>query len=483
MTDYEMVIGVEVHAQLRTETKMFCGCASRFGAPPNSLVCPVCAGLPGSLPVPNRRAFDLALRVAVALGCAIAPRTRFDRKNYFYPDLPKNYQISQYDRPLGSGGRMDVDLKDRTLPVRIRRIHLEEDSGKNLHDQSLTGSFVDFNRSGIPLLEIVTEPDFRSPEEARAYLQELRRLLVWLEVSDGNMEEGSLRCEPNVSIRPRGQAAFGVKTELKNLNSFGAVERALHFEAKRQAAILDGGGRVVQSTLLWDPVAGETRVMRTKEEAHDYRYFPDPDLYPVEVGQDWVDRVRASMPELPRARRERFAAEFGLPRYDAEVLTQERPTADFFEACARAFHDPRKAGHFLMVEVKAYLNEAKKEIGQVPVGPDGIARLLTLVEEGAITPLQAKDGFRAMADTGKSADEVRAEKGLVRISDDDAIARVVAEVVEEHPEAVEDVRKGKEKKAVGFLMGQIVRRMEKKVDPRKTNELLVRELRRRAGSP
>jgi aspartyl-tRNA(Asn)/glutamyl-tRNA(Gln) amidotransferase subunit B len=481
MADYEMVIGVEAHAQLRTETKMFCGCASRFGAPPNSLVCPVCAGLPGALPVPNRKAFELGLRVALALGCTVAPRTKFDRKNYFYPDLPKNYQISQYDRPLGLGGRMEVDLKGRTLAVRIRRVHLEEDSGKNLHDQSLTGSFVDLNRSGVPLLEIVTEPDFRSPEEARAYLQELRRLLVWLGVSDGNMEEGSLRCEPNLSLRPRGETRLGVKTELKNLNSFGAVERALHFEARRHADLLDAGGRVAQATRLWDPVAGETRTMRTKEDAHDYRYFPEPDLYPVEIEEEWLARVRASLPELPRARRERFAASFGLSAYDAEVLTQEKEFADFFEACVRGFPNPKKASHFLMTEVRGVLHEAKKEIGALPVRPEGVARLLSLLEEGAITPLQAKDCLRAMAETGKTADEVRAEKGLVRIDDDAAIARAVAAVVDEHPEAVEDVRKGKEEKAVRFLMGQVVRRMEKKGDPRKTNDLLVRELRRRAG--
>ncbi len=481
-TTYEMVIGVEVHARLATRSKMFCGCANRFGAAPGTLACPVCAGLPGSLPVPNRRAFELGLRVCLALSCRIGRSTRFDRKHYFYPDLPKNYQITQYDEPLGVDGRMEVDLpKEGILPVRIRRVHLEEDAGKNLHGREGGSSLVDLNRAGAPLVEIVTEPDFRSPSQAKAFLQALQRLLRTLEVSNANMEEGSLRGEPNLSLRPAGADALGVKTEIKNLNSFGAVERALRREAERQRGILEAGGRVRPETLLWDEGRGETRPMRSKEEAHDYRYFPEPDIPPVRLDAGWVEEIRGGLAELPLARRRRFERAYGLDAAEAGILTEERALADAFEACVRAYPRPADVSRFYQKEVRRLLNEKGWRMQDFPVPPEQIARLLRLVEEGGLNPAQARACLAEAASTGRPVDAVRKEKGLEQLRDASRLSRVVAGVVAEHPRAVEHVRRGKEAKAVGHLMGVIMRETGGRADPKAARSLLVRALREAAG--
>jgi aspartyl-tRNA(Asn)/glutamyl-tRNA(Gln) amidotransferase subunit B len=477
---YEPVIGLEIHAQLLTDTKIFCGCRTRFGDPPNTNVCPVCVGLPGALPVLNRRAVDLAARAALALGCRINERSEFARKNYFYPDLPKGYQISQYDQPLASNGIVEIDRDGSTVRVGVTRVHLEEDAGKSLHEgfpDSARKTYLDYNRSGVPLIEIVTEPDLRSPGDAAAFFEALRGLLVWLGVNDGNMEEGSLRCDANISVRPVGREVFGTKTEVKNLNSFRHLQKALEHEVARQIEVLEDGGRVVQETRLWDQAGGRTVAMRSKEEAHDYRYFPEPDLPPLAFDRNRMAAVADAMPELPAARRARFTAEYGLPAYDAVELTRSRALADYFERAARTSGNAKAASNWVMGEFSRTLNERGLAVDQAPVSPDALAGLIRLIDGATINATTAKAVFEAMCASGREAEEIVRAEGLAQISDEDALAAVVREVIAAHADAVAQYRGGKAA-SLGFLVGQVMRRTAGKASPRVVNDLLRREIER-----
>lgn len=478
---WEAVIGLEVHVELATASKMFCPCPTRFGAPPNGQVCPVCLGLPGVLPVPNRQAVELAVKAALALNCRVATYSKFDRKNYFYPDMPKNYQISQYDLPLAGDGYLEIPAAEGSRKIRIRRLHLEEDTGKSMHaaDDIVTArySLVDFNRAGIPLAEIVSEPDLSTPEEARLYLEKLKAIMQYCGVSDCRMEEGSLRCDINVSVRRPGERA-GTRTEVKNVNSFRAVERALAYEIWRQVQLLEAGGEVEQETRHWDEGAGRTRTLRTKEYAHDYRYFPDPDLPPLVLDPTWIEEVRRSLPELPDARRERYVRELGLPPYDAAVITASRGLAEFFEEAVSAYPQPKAVSNWVMGEVRRYLNEHGLEPEDIPVRPGHLAELLRMVERGTINTRVAKQVFGVMCETGRPAAEIVREKGLEQVSDEAFIDRAVEEAVAGNPAVVADYRKGKEK-ALGFLVGQVMKATRGKANPQVVNRLL----RDRLGPP
>jgi aspartyl-tRNA(Asn)/glutamyl-tRNA(Gln) amidotransferase subunit B len=473
LVQYDTVIGLEIHVQLLTASKMFCGCATTFGAPPNTLTCPVCLGLPGSLPVVNRRAVELGLRTALALGCEVQPRSQFHRKNYFYPDLPKNYQISQYQYadhpPLATDGRMEITVNGARRSIGIRRVHLEEDTGRLVHDAG-GGSLIDFNRSGVPLMEVVTEPDLRSPVEAREFLTALRRLLQFAEVSTGRMEEGTLRCDANVSLqRPGGPP--GTRTEVKNMNSIRSVERALAFEIERQRSVLERGAPVVQETRHWDERREVTFASRTKEEAQDYRYFPEPDLVPLVVDPAWQARVRESLPELPAARQSRFVASYGLAAYDAELLTATPTIASFFERAVGLFPQPKAVANWLVGDVAGYLNASGQELDQVPLTPDRLAALLRLIDEGTISGRIAKDVLVEMIRDDRDPAAIVEARGLTQISDEDALARLIDAVIAEHPGPATEVRAGKGK-AIGFLVGQVMKASGGRANPEAVNRLL-----------
>ncbi|GED16457.1 Asp-tRNA(Asn)/Glu-tRNA(Gln) amidotransferase subunit GatB [Aneurinibacillus migulanus] len=468
---FETVIGLEVHVELSTKSKIFCGCSTEFGAPPNTHTCPICLGHPGVLPVLNKKAVEFAMKAALALNCEISEESKFDRKNYFYPDLPKAYQISQYDQPIGENGWIDIEVNGETKRIGITRLHLEEDAGKLVHADSGYASLVDYNRVGTPLVEIVSEPDLRSPEEARAYLEKLKAIIQYCEVSDVKMEEGSLRCDANISLRPVGQEAFGTRAELKNVNSFRNVQRGLEYEEVRQADILRDGGEVVQETRRWDEAKGRTVSMRGKEEAHDYRYFPDPDLIKLNISREWVEEIRSSIPELPDARKARYLSEYGLPEYDASVITMSKELSDFFDATVQTGADAKTAANWLMGELIGYLNANEKEMKDIQMTPESLGQMITLIEKGTISNKIAKKVFKEMMETGKSPEKIVEEQGLVQISDEGAIKQMVEEVVAKNPQAVEDFKAGKEK-AIGALVGQVMKASKGKANPGVVNQLL-----------
>jgi len=481
---YNINIGLEVHVELATQSKLFCGCSTKFGAPPNSQTCPVCLGMPGVLPVINKKAIELALITALALNSKINENFRFARKNYYYPDLPKNYQISQYEEPLANGGWVEIEINGKTKKIGLERIHLEEDAGKLIHAED-TGdpedkdwSFVDYNRAGIPLLEIVSRPEITSPEEAYEYLTTLRRILRYLKVSDCNMEEGSLRCDANVSITPHAERK-GTKTELKNMNSFKELREGLRAEIERQAKLLDRGEKVIQETRYWDPKKKKTYSMRGKEEAHDYRYFPEPDLLPVHVDKDWIEKLKAKLPELPQERFRRFVHEYGLPPYDAGVITESRNFADYFEECVKLFPKPKVVSNWLMSDFKSLIKK-EENLENIKVSPTGIADLLTEVEKGRLSTTMAREVMREMFKTGKGVAQIIEERGLRQISDKESLNAIAEEVIKENPKAVQDFQKGKFQ-VVKFLVGQLMKKTKGKANPQLANELIEQKLKSLSG--
>ncbi|MDZ7642740.1 MAG: Asp-tRNA(Asn)/Glu-tRNA(Gln) amidotransferase subunit GatB [Desulfurivibrio sp.] len=474
--EFETVIGLEVHAQLKTRSKIFCGCSTEFGRPPNSNTCPVCLGMPGVLPVLNRRVVEFALKLALATDCTVNRRNVFARKNYFYPDLPKGYQISQFDLPIAEHGRLTIDLEGVSRDIGITRIHMEEDAGKLIHDEHEPKSYVDLNRTGVPLLEIVSEPDLRSPAEAAAYLRKLHAIVRYLDICDGNMQEGSFRCDANISLRPVGQQEFGTRTELKNMNSFRNVQRALEYEQRRQRDLLLDGEGVVQSTLLWDAERGVTVAMRSKEEAHDYRYFPDPDLVPVEIDDDWLSTTRQQLPELPLAKKTRFINELGLPEYDAQVLTGSRELADYFEQALAAYPAAKKLSNWIMTELlRSLKGEEGIDIAACPVTPAQLARLLAMIDEGTISGKIAKSVFDEMVGSGADPDTVVQEKNLAQVSDEGELTAMVQRIIADNPAQVEQYKAGKSK-VMGFFVGQLMKQTQGTANPQLANELFRRKL-------
>ena len=474
LAKYEAVIGLEVHAQLLTKTKIFCGCSTRFGDQPNSNTCPVCLGLPGALPVLNRRVVEMGIRAALALNCTVHEHSRFARKNYFYPDLPKGYQISQYELPLASGGWLEIEHGGRTKRIGITRLHLEEDAGKSLHEglaQSADKTYVDLNRCGTPLGEIVSEPDMRSPDEAYAYLTALRQILLYTGVSDCNMEEGSLRCDANVSVRLRGAREFGTKAEVKNLNSFRYLAKALEYEIERHIGVLESGGSISQETRLWNQHAGRTDSMRSKEKAHDYRYFPEPDLLPVPVSSAWCDEVRSTLPELPFAKRARFVASFGITAYDAEVLTDTQVLAGYFEAMVQAGAPGKAAANWMQTELLRRLHDSGKEIGASPVTPASLAEIVSLVESGKITAAVGKKVFATMFESGRSAAAIVAAEGLGAQVSDASIEEAAREIIAKNPDNVAKFKSGNEG-VFKFFVGQVMRVTKGQANPQSVNDIL-----------
>jgi aspartyl-tRNA(Asn)/glutamyl-tRNA(Gln) amidotransferase subunit B len=477
--DYEVVIGLEVHTELKTNSKIFCSCTTEFGGAQNTHVCPVCLGLPGVLPVLNKQVVGFAVKIGLALNCAIARFSKFDRKNYYYPDLPKNYQVSQYDLPIAEHGHLDISVNNETKRIGITRVHMEEDAGKLVHSGATISqsdySLVDYNRTGVPLAEIVSEPDLRSSEEARAYLEKLKAILEYTEVSDCKMEEGSLRCDANISLRPWGTKELGTKTELKNMNSFKALQRAIEYEIARQADVLDEGGRIIQETRTWDDNKGISLSLRSKEQAHDYRYFPEPDLVPLVIDEEWVNSVRAGLPELPDTRQKRYVEQLGLSEYDAMVITGSKSIADFFEACLENYQDAKVVSNWVMGEMSRLLNVHNLEITECNIRPQNLAKMLQLLEQGTISSKIAKTVFEEMFATGKEAETIVQEKGLVQISDEGAIKAIVDKVVEANPQSVEDFKAGKDR-AIGFLVGQVMKETKGKANPGLVNKLLLEKL-------
>ena len=475
---YETVIGLEVHVQIKTKTKIFCSCSTEFGSPPNENTCPICLGMPGVLPVLNKRFLESSMRACLATHCTIEPMNRFARKNYFYPDLPKGYQISQFELPLGTNGYININVDGTKKRIGLTRIHMEEDAGKLIHGENSGRpgkSYVDFNRTGVPLCEVVSEPDMRSAEEARAYLNELKSILEYTGVSDCNMEEGSLRCDANVSIRPVGQKEFGTRAELKNLNSFKFIQKAIEYEVDRQTKLLDQGDTVKQETRLYDADRNETFPMRSKEEAHDYRYFPDPDLVPIMIDEAWVEELRKTIPELPEQKRERFVKSYKIPEYDAGVLTSSKPLADYFEQCTALFPQPKTISNWMMGDLLRELKKDGRNIVDCPVLPSALVDLLKLIESGTISGNIAKGIFEEMYQTQKSAGSIVEEKGLKQITDSSAIEKIVAEVLQANPSQVEEFKGGKEK-VLGFLVGQVMKASKGKANPAMVNKLLKKKM-------
>lgn len=478
MAQYEAVIGLEVHVELKTDTKIFCHSSTEFGAGANRHVCPVCLGLPGVLPVVNKKVVEYAIKAGLALNCQIASFSKFDRKNYYYPDLPKNYQISQYDLPIAEHGHLEININGTGKRIGITRVHMEEDAGKLVHQGTISTtpySLVDYNRTGVPLIEIVSEPDMSSADEAVAYLEKLKAIIQYTGVSDCKMQEGSLRCDANISVRPVGQTELGTKAELKNMNSFKALHKAVTYEIKRQTKLVQSGERVIQETRTWDENNGVTLSMRSKEEAHDYRYFPDPDLAPLVIDRGWVDEIKAGLPELPDERRGRFIREYELPEYDAMVLTATRELADYYEQCVQLFNNPKLVSNWVMGDLARMMNASGREIDDVLIRPAQLAKMLELLDKGTISGKIAKTVFKEMFNTGKNPDKVVEEKGLVQISDAGLIDKVVDEVIAANPKSVADYQAGKEK-AIGFLVGQVMKATKGKANPGMVNKLLKEKL-------
>lgn len=475
---FEAVIGLEVHAQLKTNSKIFCACSTQFGSRPNQNTCPICLGMPGVLPVLNEKVVNFAIKMGLSTNCTIASFSRFARKNYFYPDLPKGYQISQYELPLCQNGYITINLNGSTKKIGITRIHMEEDAGKLIHGENLgepDSSYVDFNRTGVPLIEIVSEPDIRTPEEAREYLIKVKAILEYLEICDCNMEEGSLRCDANISLRPEGEQNLGTKAELKNMNSFKNVQRAIEYEIKRQSLVLDNGEQVIQETRLWDAVKNETHSMRRKEKAHDYRYFPDPDLAPVVVDKEWVENVKKDLPELPDEKRSRFLKQYSIPEYDAGVLTASRPLADYYEKCVDIFPHPKTVSNWVMGELLRYLKKDDKEITDCSVTPEFLTDLLKMIENSTISGKIAKTVFEEMYAENTSPLEIVKKKGLIQISDEESILKIVRDVLNKNQPEVEAYKKGKTK-LLGFFVGQIMKVTQGKANPTLVNKLLKENL-------
>lgn len=494
---YETVIGLEVHAQMLTDSKIFCGCSTKFGSEPNTQTCPVCIGMPGVLPVLNKKTLEFTIKTGLATNCKISSYSRFARKNYFYPDLPKGYQISQYELPICEHGYIEIVVDAEMKKIGITRIHMEEDAGKNIHESASGGagnySFVDLNRAGVPLMEIVSEPDIRTPKEAAEYMKKLRAILKCLGVCDGNMEQGSLRCDANISIRPVGQKEYGTRAEVKNINSFKFVEKALEYEIKRQIKVIEEGGKIIQETRLWDSNKGITESMRGKEEAHDYHYFPEPDLVPITVEQKWIDEIKASLPELPDAKRKRFVSEYGLPEYDADLLTSEKILAQWFEAAVKAGGQPKAVANWIMGELMRLLNKDNKTFEECPLKPEQLVGMLKLIDDGKISISQAKtEVFEEMYNASKkriitmeanlvlpplelTAEGIVTKKGLVQISDTSEIEQAVDEVISKNPKEVERFKAGDEK-LLGFFVGQIMKLTKGKANPQIVNEIVKKKL-------
>jgi aspartyl-tRNA(Asn)/glutamyl-tRNA(Gln) amidotransferase subunit B len=476
--EYETVIGLEVHAQVKTQSKIFCSCSTKFGQAPNESTCPICLGMPGVLPVLNEKVLRFAMRACLATHCSILPFNRFARKNYFYPDLPKGYQISQFELPLGEKGHVNIEVDGEHKRIGLTRIHMEEDAGKLIHGENLGNpgkSYVDFNRTGVPLMEIVSEPELRSPDEAKAYLMELKSILEYTEVSDCNMEEGSFRCDANISLRPKGQKEFGTRAELKNMNSFKFIQKALNYEIMRQSQLLDQGDKVIQESRLYDPDKGVTYSMRSKEEAHDYRYFPDPDLVPIVVDEKWIEDERKNIPELPEQKRDRFTEEFKIPAYDARVLTADRKLANYFEDCVKLHNEPKIISNWIMGDLLRELNNDGREIADCPVDPKALTDLLKFLKKGTISGKIAKTVFEEMYQTGKSSASIIEEKGHSQISDESAIIKLVEETIAANPEQCEQLRNGKDK-VIGFLVGKVMQTSKGQANPAMVNKLLKEKI-------
>lgn len=473
--EYEIVIGLEVHAELSTKSKIYCSCTTEFGGEPNTHACPICTGMPGVLPVLNKKVVEYAVRAGLATNCHIAEYSKQDRKNYFYPDLPKAFQTSQYDLPICSGGYIDIKFEGNTKRIGITRIHIEEDAGKLIHDEQDTGSLIDYNRSGVPLIEIVSEPDMRTAGEVKAYLENLKVILEYIDVSDCKMQEGSLRADVNLSVRPVGQKEFGTRTEMKNLNSFRSIVRAIEGEAKRQIEVIEGGGLILQETRRWDDVKGMSYAMRSKEEAHDYRYFPEPDLMPIVIDEKWKQEIKNSLPELPEARKKRYVSDYGLPEYDASMLTSSKALADFFEGAVKKVSNTKALSNWILGDLLRILKEKELEFEQIPFPGGYLAKLVLLIEKGTISGTIAKKVFEKMFDQSKDPEAIVKEEGLEVVSNEGALVPVVKKILESNPQSIEDYRNGKSK-AFGFLVGQAMKETKGKADPQLINKILRGEL-------
>jgi len=472
MKDYEVIIGLEVHAELKTNTKMYCNCSTEFGADPNTHCCPICTGMPGVLPVLNKRVVEFATKAGLATNCEISRFSKQDRKNYFYPDLPKAFQTSQYDLPLCIGGHLDINVNGEQKRIGITRIHIEEDAGKLIHDAYTGDTLVDMNRCAVPLIEIVSEPDIRSADEAVAYMQTLKSILEYLDVCDCKMQEGSLRCDVNLSVRPRGQKEFGTRTETKNLNSFKAIHNSIEFEIKRQIEEVENGGKIYQETRRWDDAKGIGYAMRTKEDAHDYRYFPEPDLAPIVLSEEYIQNLKDNLPEMPHVKKERYMRDFDLPEYDADILTSSKKSAKFFEEANEICNNPKAVSNWIMGDFTRMLNEKEIEIDESKVTAQNLAELITLIDKGTISSKIAKQVFEDMFETGENAKDIVEKKGLVQMSDEGAIKEIVQKVVDANPQSIADYKAGKDR-AIGFLVGQIMKETKGKANPQIVNKLLL----------